>query len=161
MEKMEELSSEVDYVIRILRANPNKNFNFKNLHNLTGMPVVLLRKWIELLEENGQVKISYNLSNEEVSWVGESRERAAPPQIPEPNGSISKKTYDYANIPLLIEEIKTKKTLIERAEKRKMLFEEKNSADNATIRILELRIKEQKKDLFYLLNEARKLSKTN
>ena len=159
-----ELSSQVDDIIDVLRSNQGRNLGFEQLHSITGTPIPILRKWINVLEEHGLVRICYNFSNEEFTWVGNGRigkkAEDEPPlqKISKIKAAKERAEYSQSEISLLLEDIKAAKSGIDALKERKNLYESRKSADNATMSILGLKLEDKKKRLAYLLLQARKLA---
>jgi len=75
---MDEIKTEVDRLIEVLQARPGKAVRLSELTNLTGLSIAQVRKWIHILEERGQVKISYSLSDELIEWKGQPGVQSRP-----------------------------------------------------------------------------------
>lgn len=66
---MEEIKSDVDRIIEILRATPERYFPIAELAARTGLTPLQIRKWIGVLEAGGRTRLRYALTQEEVAWL--------------------------------------------------------------------------------------------
>ncbi len=68
---MEDIRNEVDHLIDLLRTEPVHPYRLSKLASEAHLSVPQARKWIHILEARGQVKVRYNLSDDEILWVGQ------------------------------------------------------------------------------------------
>ncbi len=66
---MDEIKTEVDRLIDLLKTGAGKPMRLSELASLTGLTVPQTRKWIHILEERRQVRVRYNLAEEQVEWM--------------------------------------------------------------------------------------------
>ncbi len=70
---MDEIKTEVDRLIELLQNSKGRTMRLSEVASLSGLSIPQARKWIHILEERGQARVSYNLADEEVSWVSAAR----------------------------------------------------------------------------------------
>ncbi len=62
------ISTDIDKLIRAI--SNNKRINVSDLEKETGINRRIIDKWIRVLEDEGYIKIEYNLTNTFVAWLG-------------------------------------------------------------------------------------------
>ena len=158
-----ELRSDIDYLIDILRANPKTKFTISKLQSLTGHSNLFLKKWINVLEEQGHIRFFYNISNEEFAWISNEthehlrhRENTVinSARIPKTNG---RQEYSQDEMRILLEDVK--KSFASAKEVHKKFSKLKNSkfTDLAALGLAQHTLEEKKNELLHLLSEAKRL----
>ncbi|VVB56596.1 Chromosome partition protein Smc [uncultured archaeon] len=82
---MDEIKTEVDRLIELLKSSATKPVRLSELAMLAGLSVPQARKWIHILEERRQVRVSYNLAEEQVQWTGGAPPKSAHVRSPPPS----------------------------------------------------------------------------
>ncbi len=73
---MDDIRNEVDHLIDLLRAEPIHPYKLSALAAQARLSVPQARKWIHILEARGQVKVRYNLTDDEVLWMAKTVQHA-------------------------------------------------------------------------------------
>ena len=159
MQHERELRSDIDHMMDVLRANPQTRFTITKLQALTGLPQSFLKKWIDVLEEQGQIRFFYNISDDQFSWIGKD---TAPEQTKievheqEPQKSIFR-TYSRDEITILLEDVKDTISSAKSINSRIELLKKSKSSDLAALGIAKHNLEEKKKKISHLLSEAKRL----
>ena len=160
-----ELRSDIDHLIDILRSNPQTKFTVTKLHALTGFPISFLKKWIEVLEEQGHVRFFYNISDEEFSWDAKTRiekekkasEISAPKKIAAYKQPVLLREYTENELNLLLEDINSAISQTKKLRARIETLKKSRNSDLAAIGISEHKLEEKRKLLTHLAEQAKKL----
>lgn len=158
-----ELRSDMDYLIEILRSNPKTKFTLSKLQTLTGFPSTFLKKWINVLEEQGHIRFFYNISDEEFTWVSNNSDKQVyndkeiANYVHKQTHKVSRKTYTKKETTQLLGDIKVfmqeTKTISARIEKLK----KSRNVDLAAVQIAKHNLAQKKEELSHLLEQIKKI----
>ncbi len=69
------ISTDVDNLVKIL--SKEKKIELNELARMANMPKGEVEKWLQILEEEGYIKLTYNLTRVYASWAGENESSIA------------------------------------------------------------------------------------
>lgn len=150
---MESFRTDLDLLIDILRANPEQTFSYDKLSRLTSMTIPSIKKWTNLLELRGDVKIEYRLSEDAISWIGDTFEK-------KDEDSVYRQEYREEDLKSQIKDMlesiqQTKERIASLKEKREMLILE--NPDSPILKMYSDMLIDERVRLTGILKDAQKL----
>jgi hypothetical protein len=154
---MENFKTDVDILINLLRSNPHKEFSYPQLVILTGMSLDSLKKWIEILENRGDVQIIYRISEDVIRWIGL--------QLAEKRVGIDTRQQTKLNRQQLSDQLTDIMTSIREAKKRVQMLDKlkrnlqlQDKPQSPLLKTYSDMLEKEKLKLSALLKDANKLS---
>lgn len=158
-----ELRSDIDCLMDVLRANAGTRFTLKRLHAITGLGIPFLKKWIEVLEEQGKVRFFYNMTNEEFAWEPQTTEDVSGyrkiVRIETQTPVVSRKEfkgYSKGELRILLEDIGTAVSDAKKLDEKISLLKKSRNVDLAALGIARHKLAQKNLELSHLREQAKK-----
>jgi len=167
MKHEREMRSDIDYLIDILRSNPQKKFTVARVRELTGLPISFLRKWVDVLGEQGHIRFFYGISDEEFVWNSNNKlaQEQTYSQIDNPKTlvpariAVKLKEYEKESLGSLLEDIDILLEQTKKLSSRISVLKKSRNSDLTATGIAQHKLEEKKLELVHLISQAKKFRK--